>query len=493
MLWCPGEDRIVPQYGVTWKALADDIPNLPTEVQRIQAANELELLARTPRFRMLDQFTTPDLDRTQHDALFLRAGRGSGKSAAVHSIVEASVYEPSSVPEHGLKYVGDGASVCLVGLTDRETVAIMIRPLIARFKQLDILARANLSANVLELTNGITIHWYGCTAVEALRGGNHTLLCCEETASWPTLEGLENALLATRVSYPDGTSPLVVHASTPRIRKEIAAMILDPRTLSKGATIMGNPYISDDAKQQMLSRYPNKSSVRWRQEVLGELVLANPEALFEDYQLQTPDPDAVIQFERVIISVDPSLTAATRSRRRDDTGILVCGRTSDGQFHVIADATNSDGPDDLLTHIDRLHAQYPSADVCLTESNAGGQFIDALIRVRPLPAGLRHVPVRANTSKVSRLEPLAVAAEQMKVWVHDGCDEFVSEALQFNPNDPGARSPNRLDAASQAFTYLMRSKASTATVVGNLAPTPVVKIDTKRSTSAWCPGDQLAA
>jgi phage terminase large subunit-like protein len=171
--------------------------------------------------------------------------------------------------------------------------------------------------------------------------------------------------------------------------------------------------------------------------------------------------NAPLQLKRRIIAIDPAISERAGT---DPTGIVELGLGLDEQVFVFADHTGRHAPEAWGELV--LDAYLAGkCDCVLVERNRGGDLVVALLRacarergieveVLDLKATTRHTPsvvyvkeIVGRTSKFSRAEPAATVYERGRASHVIGADlgDLEDEMTTFVP-EPGADSPNRLDA-----------------------------------------------
>jgi len=102
---------------------------------------------------------------------------------------------------------------------------------------------------------------------------------------------------------------------------------------------------------------------------------------------------------RIVVSVDP---AVTNSEKSDETGIVVCGSTADGQGYVLGDYSFRGSPLQWATKAVELFDAF-KADAVLVEVNQGGDMVGAVLKQVPPTLPIREI--RAHVGKKLRAEP----------------------------------------------------------------------------------------
>ncbi len=193
-------------------------------------------------------------------------------------------------------------------------------------------------------------------------------------------------------------------------------------------------------------------SMRQRKRFLdGEFAAEIEGALWNIDEIELHRMDAVPEdLERVVIGVDPAVTAGTES---DLTGIVAVGRGGSGHYYVLGDRSLSASPLKWAAAVSAACADF-SADCVVGECNQGGDLIE--MALRGADAALPFKKVTATRGKYVRAEPVAALYERGVVH-HVGTFPRLEEQMcSFVPGRFDS-SPDRMDALVWAFTELLNS------------------------------------
>ena len=175
-------------------------------------------------------------------------------------------------------------------------------------------------------------------------------------------------------------------------------------------------------------------------------------------------PSYLSRLARIVVGVDP---AASVSEDSDLTGIIVAGLGWDGCAYVLDDLSGKYSPDGWGRRV--VDAYYAfEADRVVIEVNQGGAMAEHVIRTVD-----RRVPikgVRATRGKALRAEPVAALYEQGRVFHVRPFLELEDQLCTFNPADPPAKSPDRMDALVWALTDLLLVPQYVVRHLDNLPP-----------------------
>ncbi|HYW24190.1 MAG TPA: terminase family protein, partial [Terriglobales bacterium] len=388
---------------------------LLAELRQRWAARRLDVPAPRP---LRPAQRTPDGDwRTW----LILAGRGWGKTLTGASDVAA----------YGLAH--PGARVAVVGRTfadardtcvEGETGLLSVLPGSA-------VAAWNRSLGQLMLANGARYHCFSADQPDRLRGPQHHRAWCDELAAWAYPDAWDQLMFGLRL----GADPRVVVTTTPRPSRLVRTLTEAPTThLTRGTTYENVDNLPAAFMDQIVARYEGTRLAR--QEILGEIVLDVPGALWTWAMLEDrrpPPADPV----RCVVAVDPAVSSSEES---DETGILVCALGADGRGYVLADRSCRLSPDGWARRVVQAFDDF-EADLVVAEVNNGGDLVSSVLRtVRP---GIPFKAVHASRGKVIRAQPVAALYEQGRV---SHCDVFAELEEQLTTWTPeSGTSPDRLD------------------------------------------------
>jgi phage terminase large subunit-like protein len=209
----------------------------------------------------------------------------------------------------------------------------------------------------------------------------------------------------------------------------------------------------------------------------GHLILESPHALLNAEELAAVTVDPAEERHRTPEDMDVVILAVDANhadnKKSDECGIQVVGRRrrdDDPRIaHVFADASTSGGPKAWGERIIEALVAFPEIDEVVVEDDKS-LVIDVVERVlrdqlQRIGRPIKVVPIQhGNRSKKKRADPVAVEY-QLKHVLHDPSPRMPSWNLgmlewqwsAWNPKDTGpkTKSPDRVDAAVYAITYLL--------------------------------------
>ena len=313
------------------------------------------------------------------------AGRGWGKTLTGASDVAA----------YGLAH--PGARIAVVGRTFADARDTCVE---GHTGLLSVLPRAEVRAwtrslGELILTNETRYKLYSADEPDRLRGAQHARAWCDELAAWGYPDAWDQLMFGLRL----GADPRVVVTTTPRPSRLVRTLAEAPTThLTRGTTYENVEHLPPAFLDQIVARYEGTRLAR--QEILGEIVLDVPGALWTWAMLEDRRP-APADLVRVVVAVDPAVSSGEES---DETGIVVCGLGADGRGYVLADRSCRLSPDGWARRVVQAFDDF-EADLVVAEVNNGGDLVSSVLRT--VRAGIPFKAVHASRGKVIRAQPVA--------------------------------------------------------------------------------------
>lgn len=384
----------------------------------------------------------------------IMGGRGAGKTRAGSEWVRRMVEGPSAaVP-------GRCHRVALVGETFDQVRDVMV------FGESGILACSppdrrpvwEAGRRRLVWANGATATCYSAHEPEALRGPQFDAAWVDELAKWKKAEDVWDMLqFALRL----GEHPQQVVTTTPRNVGVLKRIMANASTVVTHAPTEANrAYLAESFLAEVEARYGGTRL--GRQELEGVLLDDVEGALWTTAMLEGARVGEVPKLDRVVVAVDPAVTAG---RASDECGIVVAGVVMSGEprdwrAYVLEDASMRGGPTDwaraAIAAMDRHGAERLVAEV-----NQGGDLVESVVRqVDPL---VPFKALRASRGKGLRAEPVAALYEQGRVMHLRGgtLGTLEDQMCQMTVRGyEGTGSPDRLDALVWALHELMIEPAA---------------------------------
>ena len=305
------------------------------------------------------------------------------------------------------------------------------------------------SKRLLTWPNGSIAQVFSADEPESLRGPQFDAAWCDELAKWKHADAAWDMLaFALRL----GDNPRVVITTTPRPTP------LVKRLLADGATLVTRSRTADN-RTNLARSFWTDVVVRYggtrlgRQELDGELIEDDPDALFTRALIERHRCHDTPDFVRVVVAVDPP---ASHGRKANACGIVCAGLGTDGRAYVLDDRTlRGASPARWATEVVALY-RARLADRVVAEVNQGGAMVEQVLR--EVDAEVAFRAVRATRGKAVRAEPVAALYEQGRVSHAGTFPELEDEMCTAIRG--GATSPDRLDALVWAITDLMLRRGS---------------------------------
>jgi len=390
--------------------------------------------------------------------LFLRGGRGSGKTwAGAHILAEEILADPLRATDGPGQWAviaptyGDARDTCIeaesgllaaLGTTRSEVVAGR-SPLVSLW---------NRSLGELRLRNGSVVYADGADdGALRIQGTNLRGVWADEVGLWRAWRQAWDESIA--FALRKGAARLIATA-TPKsdmgARELVGRLLDDPAVISRRLRTEDNRANLSDSFWERVSL--TAGSRLSRQELEGELLEDVEGALWKRTWIDHARVDGPPYggYRAVVVGLDPADGGAQGAEQ----ALTVAAAGVDGQLYVIASEGMRDTPLKWLSHAVRV-AQQQSARI-VVERNHGGAFLTGLLEQAIDKIGVR-VPYRvvdARSGKLTRAEPVAALYEQGKVS-HVGCFPELEEQLVNYTGGPGERSPDRCDATVWALLELM--------------------------------------
>ena len=294
--------------------------------------------------------------------------------------------------------------------------------------------------------NGVIGILYSAEDPDLLRGPQHSSAWLDEFAKYQyPKEVWDNLLFGLRLGDPKS-----LITTTPRPIKQLIKIADHKRTIiTSGSTYENKGNLAPIFLKEIEAAYGGTRL--GRQELLGELLLDNPGALWTIDVLEANTILAQPSDLEIWIAIDPAVTSNERS---NETGIIVVGKKEETAF-VLADLSGIYSPNEWAKVVLDAFKKY-DADGVVAEVNQGGDLVESNLMAYARSIGFdRPIPykgVRATKGKYLRAQPVSTLYEQGKVKHIGSLPELEDQLLTWIPGD---ESPDRLDALVWGITHLL--------------------------------------
>lgn len=399
---------------------------------------------------VIDEWTFPHARSDQHppvaDWLIWAqiAGRGSGKTRSgsewTHRFVEAN----------------PGCRFALVAPTIPDIRDTMVEGESGLLATARPAFRPEWEPSKKRLTwpNGAQAFGYSGEEPDRLRGPQHHAAWCDEPAHIPLIQEVwDNLMFGLRL----GKSPRVTITTTPLPTKWMKETMADPEAIVVNASTYANiRNLPPHYARRILAKF--EGTRKGRQEIEGKVLEDVEGALWTGDLIDNHRVKEAPELARILVGVDP---AGTKTKRSDETGIIVGGRGENERSYVLADYSGKYSPNGWAMQL--LHAYDTwEADAVVVEITYGRDMVIAVIegvcreQRRPMP---RIITVDSRRGKAIRAEPVVGMYERGEVSHVGLFDQLEDELTTWIPGNP---SPNRLDANVHLLTELAHLSAETS-------------------------------
>ncbi|MEI8177964.1 terminase family protein [Aestuariivirga sp.] len=378
----------------------------------------------------------------QHDwrSWLILGGRGAGKTRAGAEWVKAQALGDWT---HGER---TARRIAIVGPTLEQARSVMIE---GKSGLLSVHMEAERplyepSKRLVTWHNGAIAQIFSADEPESLRGPQFDAAWCDELAKWRLGEQAWDMLaFALRL----GEAPRAVITTTPRPVPLVKRLLGDPATaVTRTATFDNATNLAKSFIADVTERYGGTRL--GRQELNGELIDDDPDALFRRAIIEGGRVKAAPELTRVVVAVDPP---ASHGKKANACGIVCVGLGIDGVAYVLDDHSLERAKP--IQWAERAVALYHArkASRVVAEVNQGGAMVEAVMR--EVDGTLSFRAVHATRGKHARAEPVAALYEQGRVRHVGAFPELEDEMC--SALGEGMKSPDRLDALVWAVSELM--------------------------------------
>lgn len=297
------------------------------------------------------------------------------------------------------------------------------------------------------------------------RGYNAAGAWLDEFAKWPKPDGswIEGIMPSLRAELPEGGFPRVVVATTPKLVVQLVEW-QDRRdgsvVVTSGSTYENASNLAAPTLAELHRRYHGTRI--GRQELHGELIREIEGALWSLAWIERDRvyPQQIPSLAYKTIGMDPAGTG-----ERDETGLVCCGRGSNGEDYVLGDWSKQIAGHAAARRAWEMFHTY-QANVLVLETNMAKKWVmDVMVQAyREMQTegvfergGSPPIKmVNAKVGKKLRAEPVAARYEQGSRVHHvrgQGLQDLETQCISWVPHET-KDSPDRVDALVYAALAL---------------------------------------
>jgi len=320
----------------------------------------------------------------------------------------------------------------------------------------------NPSTKTAVYANGSQITTFTGEQPDGIAGSEAQLILIDELFLMPYQREVYDQLQFTLRLGGDDEQQVVI-ASTPR-PSELAKELLqdsDDVTVVTGSS-GENTALTKGYMKRLQKRYGNTRL--GRQEMNAELLLDNPDSLFESESIEKNRVTKQFfksifhEVERIVIAVDPS---TTNNKSSDLCGICVAAKVED-RAYVLEDLSIKELPERWAAIVADAYNRH-GASACIAEVNQGGDMVELVLRQQDTNMNIQKIHTRIG--KYTRAEPVSNLYSRnliSHVGVHEKLEE---EMVTWSPKlGRNQKSPDRMDALVYAVSALLISNQKKAWV-----------------------------
>lgn len=358
--------------------------------------------------------------------LFL-AGRGAGKTRSGAEWIAEGVHTQT------MRHIG------LIAATAADARAVMAEGE-SGLLNIDRSAHFEPANKRILWKNGAVARLLSADRPDSIRGFQFDTVWADEFCKWPEPQAaLDMILMALRL----GTQPRMLISTTPRNIPALQQLLtMNDVAVTRCATSANAANLAPGFLTGLELRYGGTRL--GRQELQGELIADNPDALWQRDEIERHRASTVPQLIRVVVAIDPPASITG-----DECGIIAAGLSETGIAYILADGSGAQlSPAAWAGRATDLYQQY-EADSIVAEANQGGEMVRSVL-LQAMP----NAPVRlvhATRDKRTRALPAAMLYEQGKVYHAGAFPELEDQMCSY---DGTGHSPDRMDALVWALAAL---------------------------------------
>lgn len=383
------------------------------------------------------------------DVWLLMAGRGAGKTLTAAHWFDLHMQGPACDPRvpggHRASIIAPTAGDAWDSCVSEESPSGL--------KALNPAVRAatGRGGTQVKWPSGATARLFGASTPEDVErqraGGNRCAVWAEELAAWVRLDDCwDHMSFGLRL----GEHPQIVVSTTPKPRKKLRLLLEAATTALTTAGTKDNPHLPQSRRDFL---YDTFGGTRLgRQELEGELLAANEDALFTEARFAENRVRSAPDLNRIVIGVDPP------GKKRAECGIVAVGQSAGKPRHlyVLADRSLRATPEGWARAACGLYHEL-AADAIVFEENNGWDMGPAVLRLIDDTVNVK--PVSATKGKTIRAEPISGLDQQGRIHIVGSLPELEEQCCDWDPLEPaGQTSPDRMDAFVWGASALLEGR-----------------------------------
>ena len=317
----------------------------------------------------------------------------------------------------------------------------------------------NKNRQEITLPNGSKIRGFSAEKPDSIRGQNLSFCWFDELARIRYFAFYHEGLMP---ALRKGDRPRLMITTTPKRVRLIRELVEEAEREFEGedggpgtgvhlteATSKENIHFSRAQRERLERKY--KGTFLLQQELEGKLLGDIDGSLFPAEQFNEtrvyPDKDALPQWRRVIVAIDPATTSKDSS---DESGIVVMAEGADGDYYCLEDCSGKYAPDQQMRIVAEAYYRN-NADCVVGEVNMTGDYMRALLNTVDPNISLRTV--HGLKGKVSRAQGASSLFAQGRI--HMVGDSFRQLEDQLSAMAEGDDRSRMKDDRADAFVWAM--------------------------------------
>jgi len=388
------------------------------------------------------------------------AGRGAGKTRSAAERIRERVES------------GEARYIALIGPTFADVRDVMVEGE-SGLKAVagHLFKKYNRSIGEIVFRNGVKARFFSGEDPEGLRGWQSTDIWGDELCAWRLSEPtFDMAMFGLRLGSPEA-----IWTTTPKNVPVLRGLMdLPGCAVTRSSTYANRDNLSETFFSSVVRKY--EGTALGQQELEGQILAESRGALWQRAWFEAEgfrwaetfsrEADGLVfrppaELVRTVVALDPSVSDPEKrtnpNKAPDACGVIVAGVDDSGNGYVLADFTEVMAPAKWARLAVKLYDLF-QASVIVAEANQGGELIGEVIRgiSSNVPVHLVHAAV----GKRPRADPVALLYEQGRVRHCGPFPKLEEQMLNWDAADPGAKSPNNVDALVWAFHGLGLCRAT---------------------------------